>query len=111
MLYVSLHTADPGVGGAQNTSEAAYTNYTRIAVVRTSTGWTVTGNVVNPAAIIVFPAADSAMTGSEVESFAAVGIAAVGAGKILYRGPISPPITVTANFVPQLPTVTALTEN
>lgn len=39
-LYVSLHTADPGAGGNQTTSECAYTGYARVAVSRTS-GWTV----------------------------------------------------------------------
>jgi hypothetical protein len=33
-LYVSLHTSDPGVGNAQTTNETAYTNYARVAVVR-----------------------------------------------------------------------------
>ena len=33
-LYVSLHTADPGEAGDQTTSEATYTGYARIAVVR-----------------------------------------------------------------------------
>ena len=31
-LYVSLHTADPGVGGGQNTNEATYSGYARVAV-------------------------------------------------------------------------------
>ncbi|MBL0320555.1 MAG: hypothetical protein IPP74_14865 [Alphaproteobacteria bacterium] len=38
-LYLSLHTADPGVGNSQLTNEATYTNYTRIAVARTTGGW------------------------------------------------------------------------
>ncbi len=39
VLYLSLHTADPGVGGAQTTNEASYTGYARLAVDRTGTGW------------------------------------------------------------------------
>jgi hypothetical protein len=38
-LYLSLHTASPGVGGAQTTNETAYTNYVRIPVERTTSGW------------------------------------------------------------------------
>ena len=38
LLYISLHTADPGAAGAQNTSEAAYTGYARVAVARSATG-------------------------------------------------------------------------
>ena len=40
-LYLSLHTASPGVGNNQTTNETAYTNYARIAVVRTASGWDV----------------------------------------------------------------------
>jgi len=47
-LYVSLHTADPGEAGDQTTSEATYTSYARVAVARTSGGFTVTGNSVSP---------------------------------------------------------------
>lgn len=39
-LYISLHTADPSAGN-QTTSETAYTGYARVAVARTSSGWTV----------------------------------------------------------------------
>lgn len=35
-LYLSLHTADPGVGNSQTTNETAYTNYVRIAIARTT---------------------------------------------------------------------------
>src|ERR1035437_5754024 len=57
-LYLSLHTADPTVTGNQSSNEATYTGYTRVAVVRTSGGWTVSG--ANPAqaantAIVNFP--------------------------------------------------------
>lgn len=40
-LYVSLHTADPGVAGDQSTNEATYTSYARVAVARTTGGWTI----------------------------------------------------------------------
>ena len=43
VFYISLHTADPAAGD-QTTSEAAYTNYARVSVVRTAVGWTVAGN-------------------------------------------------------------------
>ena len=51
-LYVSLHTADPGEAGDQTTSETAYTNYARVAVARTTGGWTVTNNAVANAALV-----------------------------------------------------------
>lgn len=84
-LYVSLHTADPGEAGDQTTNEAAYTSYARVAVARTSGGWTVTGNSVSPVAAISFPAATG---GNESEMFFGVGTASSGAGYLLYKGVI-----------------------
>lgn len=40
-LYVSLHTSTPGDAGDQTVGEASYTGYQRVAVARTSGGWTV----------------------------------------------------------------------
>src|SRR3546814_275267 len=53
-LQVSLHTASPGESGNQTTNETSYTGYTRKAVARSSSGWTVTGNAVENAAAITF---------------------------------------------------------
>jgi hypothetical protein len=107
-LYVALHTASPGAGGAQNTSEAAYGGYARVAVARTSAGWTVTGASVSPAANISFPAASS---GSETETFWSIGTASTGVGEILYFGPISPTIVVSAGVTPVLTTASTVTES
>jgi hypothetical protein len=56
---------------------------------------------------VLFP---SATSGSETETFAAVGTAVSGAGKILYRGPISPTLPVSTGVQPQLTTSTQFTE-
>lgn len=74
-LYVSLHTADPGEAYDQTTSEATYTSYARVAVARTSGGFTVTGNSVSPAADIVFPAATG---GTNTITHFAIGTASSG---------------------------------
>jgi hypothetical protein len=107
-LYISLHTADPGAAGAQNTSEAAYTGYARVAVARSAVGWTVTGNSVSPASTIVFPAATA---GSETETFWGIGVAATGAGTLLYSGPITPGIAVSNGVTPELTTSSTATES
>ena len=60
-LYVSLHTADPGESGSQTTSEVAYTSYARVAVARTSGGWTVTANSVSPVAKEGYKAAEKGL--------------------------------------------------
>src|SRR3990172_12893707 len=82
-FYISLHTGDPGETGDQTTSEATYTSYARVAVARTSGGWTVTNNSVSPAATISFPAATG---GSNTITHFGVGTASSGAGKLLYKG-------------------------
>lgn len=107
-LYLSMHTADPGAGGSQNTSEAAYIGYARQAVPRNGAGFTITGTTANLTTAAIFPTATG---GSEMETWAAVGTAATGPGKILYRGPITPTLTVSVGASPQLSTATALTES
>lgn len=106
-LYVSLHTGTPA-GGNQTTSEAGYTSYARVAVARTSGGWTVSGGSVSPNATISFPAATG---GSETETYFGVGTASSGSGKLLYYGPVSPTIVVSNGVQPQLTTGSAITEN
>lgn len=99
VLYVSLHTADPGEGGDQTTSEANYTGYDRVAVNRNSGGWTVSsGSAVN-AALIEFP--ESAGVPNTITHFA-VGTADLpSAGKILYSGVLTDPLDVVTGIQPR----------
>lgn len=85
-LYVSLHTAEPGEAGSQNTSETAYTNYARVAVARSGSGWTVSGNQVSNAAAVTF--AQCGVTGATITHFG-VGTDSSGAGKLLFKAPLS----------------------
>jgi len=107
-LYVSLHTGDPGEAGDQTTNECAYTSYARVAVARSGSGWTVSGNSVSPAAEISFPAATG---GSETATHFAVGTAASAAGKVLYKGTVTPNISISSGVTPKLTTATAITED
>lgn len=108
-LYLSLHTADPGEAGNQTTSEISYTGYARLAVARTSGGFTVSGNSVSLAANQDFGKM-TAGTGGTVTYFA-VGTASSGTGKILYSGAVSPTITVSNGTIPRLETGTTITED
>lgn len=54
-LYIALHTGDPGEAGDQSTSEADYTSYARESVVRSASGWTVSGDNCSNAAEVAFP--------------------------------------------------------
>lgn len=97
-LFVSLHTADPGEAGNQTTNEATYGSYARVAVARSDTGWTVTGNAVENAALVQFPQCSS---GSNSITHAAVGTASSGTGKVLYKGPLSAALSVSSGIQPQ----------
>lgn len=108
-LYVSLHTADPGEAGDQTTSETAYTGYARVAVARTTGGWTVTNNSVSPVAAIEFGEC-SASPGGAITHFG-VGTGSSGAGKLLYKGTVSPNITMAVGVIPRLKTTSTITED
>jgi hypothetical protein len=76
-VFISLHTADPGETGDQTTSESAYTNYARVAVARSTAGWTIASAVADNDAAITFPACG--VTGSTITHFG-IGSATSGAG-------------------------------
>lgn len=97
-LYLSLHTADPGVGNAQTTNETAYTNYVRIAIARTSGGWTVTTNSVTNTALAQF--AQCGVTGATI-THVAIGTASSGGGNVLYAGALSSSLAVANSIQPQ----------
>lgn len=107
-LYVSLHTADPGGAGSQTTNEATYTSYARVAVARTSGGWTVTADSVSPVADIVFPAATG---GTNTITHWSVGTLTSGAGKQLYRGTVTPNISVSNGVTPKVTTASTIKED
>lgn len=95
-LYVSLHTGSPTASGTQTTSEAAYTSYSRVAVTRTTAGWTVANNSVYPVNTIVFPASTG---GNETETYFGVGLSQTGSGALMYFGSISPTIVISGSGI------------
>ena len=97
-LYLSLHTADPGTGNSQTTNETSYTNYARVAVVRTSTGWTVATNTAVNAALAQFPQCGA--TGATL-TYVAIGTASTGAGNVLYSGALTSSLAVSSGIQPQ----------
>ena len=97
LLYVSLHTADPGEAGSQTTSEAAYTSYARVAVARSGSGFTVSGNSVSNAAAVTFPAC----TGSSATcTYFGVGTDSSGAGTLLTSGALTASLAVSTGITP-----------
>ncbi len=107
-LYFSLHTADPGEAGDQTTNEAAYTSYARVAVARSGAGFTVSTNTVALVANVSFPAGTG---GSGTATHWGIGASSSGAGKLLYKGAISPTIVCGNGVTPQLTAGTVVTED
>lgn len=99
-LYVALHTADPGEGGNQATSEVSYTGYARVAVQRSGAGWTLAGQTISPTAVIEFGEMTAGTPGTAV--YASVGTSASGAGKCIIRGALSPTIPFQVGTVPRI---------
>jgi hypothetical protein len=98
-LFVSLHIADPGEAGAQNTSEATYTGYARIPVARSAAGWNVAAGVVNPVNNLDF---GECTAGTETITHVGIGSASTGAGVLYFSGVLSSNIPVTVGTVPRI---------
>lgn len=98
-FYVSLHTADPGEAGSQTTSEASYTSYARIAVARTSGGWTRTSSTISNTALVQF---DQCTGGSNTITHFGIGTASSGTGNLIFKGALTSSLSVSTGIQPQL---------
>lgn|SRR5262245_12297604 len=105
-LTVALHTADPGAGGNQSTNEISYTGYARVNVVRSSSGWTVTGGSVSPAANIDFGTMTAGAGGTVTHFSVGTGVS----NAMLYSGPVTPNITVTNGVTPRISSASTIVE-
>lgn len=107
-LYGSLHTATLTKNSAQNSSEAAYGSYARVAIARSTGGFTAASAQSSTlVAAMTFPTATS---GSETETHAMLGTASSGAGKNLWWGSINSPVGVTSGVTPELTNTSSITE-
>ncbi len=99
-FYIGLHTADPGEAGSQTTNETVYTNYLRVAVARSSGGWTVSGTAPTQAAnaaIITF--ATCGTTGATL-AYSVVGRESSSTGEIIYSGALTASLIVNPGITP-----------
>lgn len=113
-LWVGLHTADPTDAGS-TASEGGYAAYTRIAVDRSTAGWTVSSGVltaatVSPTTAIPFPQVGDTSTGTF--TFASVYTSSnVGVSGMLYYGTVTPNINFSQNVSPSITTGSSITED
>lgn len=105
-FYLALHVGDPGETGNQSTSETAYTGYARIAVARSAAGFNVSGSSVNLVANADFGAC-TANPGGAISHFS-IGDDAAGAGKIRWKGTLTPNIAMAVGVIPRISTAANL---
>lgn len=113
-LYVSLHTADPtdAAASGQSTNETTYTGYARVAVARTSGGWTVaTAAGVTTAVPVANITFGQCTAGTASITHVGIGTASSGTGKLLFSGSLTPAISVAVGVVPQITTASTITED
>ncbi len=97
-LFVGLSTGTLSDTSTQTTTQAAYGSYTRVAVARSSAGWTCSAGTATNAAAVTFPACTS---GTETETDFTVGlITGTGAGDVLYWGVLTAPLAVSTGITP-----------
>lgn len=96
-FYISLHTADPGETGTQTTSEATYTGYGRVAVARSGSGWTVSGNNASNTAAISFAACTG---GSNTITHFGIGSDSTGTGNLFLKGALTSSLAVSSGITP-----------
>lgn len=112
-LSVQLHTASPTDTGDLTASEATYTGYARVGVLRDATGWTVAGSSsvtgsVSPTTNITFPQCSG---GTNTITHFSIGNSTVAAstGIMYLYGTVTPNISVSNGVTPRLTTATAIT--
>jgi hypothetical protein len=114
-IWASLHSADPGETGTQGTNEVGYTGYTRIAVTRSTDGFSITtggtaGASAAPRSAISFPQNTSTSTGT-ISHFALGLSSGSTAGKLFYKGTVTPNISFAQNVTPRLTTASSFRED
>lgn len=111
--YVSFYQSDPSAGD-QTTNEVTVAGMARVAVARTTGGWTVTAATVvsgvvtvptsvSPAATITFAPLTG---GSQIATHWGVGDASSGAGVLRYSGPLLIPYPMGSGITPAISTAT-----
>jgi len=90
-FQISLHTADPGETGSQTTSETTYTGYARVAVARSTGGWTVSGTAPTQVANASATTFGADTAGSATLAFFGIGLSSSGAGTLIGSGTVTSP--------------------
>ncbi|HEX4843183.1 MAG TPA: hypothetical protein VFV57_05890 [Limnobacter sp.] len=100
LLYIALHTADPGEAGTATTSEISYTGYARQGLARNSANFPVSAGVMSLGVNVDFPEMTGG-TGGTVTHWSVVKEVS-GASVILYSGTVTPNQIIATGVIPRL---------
>lgn len=108
-LIMGLSTGTLTAASTQISTEAAYGAYARVAIARSTGGFTAAS--AQSSVLVATCSFPAAISGTETETYAMLGTDnTAAAGKNLYWGPISPTLAVSTGVTPQLTTATSFTE-
>lgn len=97
-FYVSLHSSDPGEAGNQTTNEISYTGYARVAVARTSGGFTRSGATISNTALVQFAQCTG---GTATATHFGIGTDLSGAGNLIFKGALTASLSISNGIQPQ----------
>lgn len=100
-FYIAMHTGDPGeTGSLQTTNETSYTGYSRLSIPRTTSGFSVTNNIVK----LVNNADFGNCTGNPGQPLThfSIGTNASGTSKVLWSGTLVPAVVMAASVTPRI---------
>lgn len=99
LLWISLHTGDPG--SAQSDSETKYEGYKRQAIARQPTAMPIGADGATNHVVVEFPVC-TGDGGGRVTHYG-IGTDATGEGALLYSGLLDEPMTIQRRMAPRLP--------
>jgi hypothetical protein len=94
-LWAALHTSQPGEN--QTDSEADYTGYVRVSVVRDGSGWSVSGGVASNLVRLAFPQNNGT---AQALTHLSIGLASAGSSQVLYVGAMTDALMINALDAP-----------
>lgn len=97
-FFISLHSSDPGEAGSQTTNEISYTGYARVAVARTSGGFTRSGATISNTALVQFAQCTG---GTATATHFGIGTDSSGAGNLIFKGALTASLSISNGIQPQ----------
>lgn len=95
-LYVALFTATPDEAGSTS-NECTYTGYARVAVARTSAGWTISGNNASNTSAVTF---GECTAGTETATHFGIADSSSG-GTLLFYGALDSSLAISSGVIPE----------